>query len=163
MKSPFLTIFLTAIITAILTSAFWIAGITVGYVYYTSNYFIGDTPDFAVSVDSPEQVRIGEEFDLVVKVSNPSEEDLKLGSIDIYDSLLDGFKVLEVIPKPNEEDSIFEFRSFYFSEELKPQDSVTITFKLKGAKAGVWTGDIDSCTPWEQFVTSVQTIVVSAE
>lgn len=163
MKSTFSTILLTAIITVILTSAVWIGVISAGFLYYNSEYFVGIPADFSVEIESPDQVDVGEEFSLVVNVSNPSEDKLTLGSIDIYDTLLDGFQVLEVSPKPSDRDSIFEFSSFYFSEALQSQESVAITFKLKGSKAGVWSGDIDCCTPFEQFVTTSKTIVVSPE
>jgi hypothetical protein len=155
MKSRLPTIIVTALVTALVTSLFWLAAL--GLAYW---YFLGDKPPFIVSVDVPREVAVGDTVVLKVQVANPSDEKLELGSIDIYDTLLNGFTVAEVRPEPAEKSHTLDFSSYYFQKPLQPGKSFTVSFTLKADKAGIWTGDVDCCTPAEKFVTSSTTIRV---
>jgi len=155
MKSRTLTIVVTALVTAVVTSAVWVLGIAIAY-----RYFISEPPPFAVQVDRPGEVKLGETVELRVKVSNPTQADLELGSIDVYDSLLEGFTLVETEPTPTEKSHVLDFSSFYFSRVISPGKTLEVIFRLKAAKAGTWTGDIDCCTPGEKFVTTSVTMLV---
>jgi hypothetical protein len=158
MKSRGTLVIVTAAISVVATSALWIAGIAVTY-----QYFLGDPPPFAIAVEAPREATVGEIITLRAQVSNPTDEPLQLGSIDVYDSLLAGFTVIQVEPEPAERDDTFGFSTFYFSKTLAPGKALSFSFGLKATHPGVWTGDVDFCTPSEKFVTSSVTIRVKAE
>ena len=150
-------VFLTAGITAFITSALWIG---VGAVAYW--YFFDEQPPFVVKIDSPDTATTGERINLIVEVSNPTDENLELGSIDIYDSLIDGFVILTAVPSPDSRDDSLGFTSLYYSRSLAPGASFKANLALEARGVGVWTGDIDCCTPLGKFVTTSHTIVVTA-
>lgn len=150
-------IVLTALVTFVLTSVFWVACLF-GLYSWWANY----QPDFIISVDAPARVTEDAIFQLVAKVENPTDETLTLGSIDIYDSLINGFEVMSVDPEPESTDPSFGFATFYFSQELPPGAVHTVVFELRAVETGVWTGDVDFCTPSENFVTATKTIVVES-
>lgn len=150
-------IVLTALVTFALTSVFWIACLIGAYMFWVNHQ-----PDFLVTVDSPDRVFEGDVFELSATVENPTDGSLTLGSIDIYDSFIDGFEVVQVDPEPASMDPSFGFATFYFSQELPPGAIHTFVFKLRAVEAGVWTGDVDFCTPMENFVTATKTIVVES-
>ncbi len=149
-------VLLTAGVTALITSALWIG---VGAVAYW--YFVDEPPPFVVKIDSPDTATNGEQINLVVEISNPTHEELDLGSIDIYDSLTDGFAIVAVDPPPDSRDDIYDFTTFYYARSLAPGASFEVNLALEARSIGVWTGDIDCCTPQEKFVTTSHTIVVT--
>jgi len=151
------TVLVTIVVTFFTTSALWIAGLFLLY-----SHFI-QSADFAVSIAAPDEVARGEVFTLSVEVSNPSDQPIVLGSIDIYDSLLDGFEILAINPQPTDTDPGFGFHTAYFSKALRPGEIFKVTYDLKGIKPGLWIGDIDSCTPQEQFVTNSTAIMVRGD
>ncbi len=155
MKSRVILVLVTAIVTAVLTSALWIAGLAV-----TSWYFNTGQPQFVVTVDAPAQVKVGDEAVLTMKARNPTDQPIELGSIDVYDSLLDGFQVLSTRPKPDDRAHHVAFETFYFRRTLGPDEEFEATVRLKAVKPGLWSGDVDFCTPEEKFVTAVATIRV---
>lgn len=57
-------------------------------------------------------------------------------------------------------DGTFGFLSLYFDKEIDAGDSFQVEVELKAVEAGIWSGDIDACTPAENFVTVTQTIAV---
>ncbi|MFU8894512.1 MAG: hypothetical protein ACNA8L_12880 [Luteolibacter sp.] len=153
---------LTAFITFICTSILWVG---VGLVSYRAwlglDDWLGDEV-FQVELETPMLVKVGEVFSMQVKATNTSEDLATLGSIDVYDSLLDGFEVLGVSPEPKSQSGLFGFQSYYFDGlRMKPGESTTVTFELKAAKPGMWQGDVDCCTPLENFTSEVATIMVS--
>lgn len=150
------TIFITAGITAVVTTVFWLVVGVIAYRFVTD-----DQPPFVVSVTSPGAAEVGDRFDLVVSVSNPTDDDLDLDSIDFYDSLTDGFKIVAIDPTPNSRDSIMDFLTLNYSRTLGPGDTFECRLQLEAVENGVWTGDIDSCTPSQKFVTSSHTIVIT--
>lgn len=161
-------VILTALITAACTSLFWMGIGAIAFTFWMSNE---DTPGlgmfmddpFEVEVEAPAQVRVGETFTLKVKATNPADQSVTLNSIDIYKTLLDGFEIVRVLPRTTEVSSIFEFRSHYFNGlHLEAGESTTVTFELKAVKPGTWQGDIDCCTPMENFTSVTEQILVTA-
>lgn len=120
-------------------------------------------PAFQVDIEAPDEVALNEEFDLVVNVINASDSNLTLGSIDIYSSLLDGFEVISIEPFPNEISEMFGLQSSYFSHKLAGGEQITVTYSLQAKEEGLWIGDIDCCTPFENFVTVSKAIKVTSE
>lgn len=154
-------VILTAAVTAVVTSLLWVAGGMIAYGYLIAAEGSGSVL-LAMEVDAPKEVVLGEEFELVVHVSNPTDGDVEFGSIDIYDGLLDGFEVLGVTPMPTDIDPILDFNSYYYTQTLGPGETVEVTFEMKAAVEGFWGGDIDCCTVDEDFVTETTSIRVTA-
>ncbi len=148
----------TAAISVVVTSALWIGGIAVAY-----RFFVGNPPPFVISIEAPGETTLGEIVTLSARVSNPTDESLQLGSIDVYDSLLDGFAVVQIEPGPEERTHTLDFSTFYFSKALGPGETLGFSLVLKAVQPGIWTGDVDFCTPSEKFVTSSVTIWVRSE
>lgn len=141
------TIIITAAVTAAVTSAIWLAGIV------SFLAFFGDTAPFSVTVGAPESVKLGDEFPLVVTTRNVGDEPSTLGSIDLYDSFAAGFEVVKVAPFPREVSNLFDLRSYFFTEQLAPGAEVVVTFTLRAVKSGTWAGQVDSCTPAEDYAS----------
>lgn len=155
-------VILTAFITVICTSLLWMGVGVVAYkAWMSTDEWIGEDL-FSVELEAPAMVKVGELVTMQVTATNISEDLQTLNSIDIYDSLLDGFELVRVSPKTNDDTNIFDFRSFYFDDlRLKPGESTTVTFELKAVKPGTWQGDVDCCTPMESFSTAIATIMVA--
>ena len=145
----------TSLITFFTTSALWVAGVVL------LAYYFMDSPNFSVTVESPTEVKREEVFTISIDVNNPSDDSITLGSIDIYDSLLEGFEIIKIEPNPEETDSIFGFHTAYFNHVLNPRESFRSTYTLRAETAGLWIGDIDCCTPSEKFVTTSRAIRVN--
>jgi hypothetical protein len=154
MQSRTSVVVITALISIIATSLVWL--LAIGIVYW----YVSDEPPFVVKVDAPHEVLAGETITIKIQVINPTDEPLKLGSIDIYDGLLKGFSNVQCDPKPDDSDHTLDFTSFYFSKTLNANETLAVSVSMKAIQPGVWTGDIDFCTPMEKFVTSSLTIRV---
>jgi hypothetical protein len=112
----------------------------------------------------PPEVVVNRNFPLTVTVSNPHDEAVVLDSIDVDDSLLKGFQVIRVEPAPSESFhlSILDQRSWSFGTEVKPGDSMTVSFLLKPLSPGHFSGDLDVCNPNQDFKTLMVDLVVGA-
>lgn len=155
MQSRTSLVVVTALISVVVTSLVWLAGI--GIVYW---FMFSDPPPFVVKVDAPQEVVIGETITVKIQVTNPTDSTLELGSIDLSDTLLNGFSDVQYDPKPDDKDHTLDFSSVYYSKSLNPQETFSITLTMKAAQVGVWTGDLDFCTPMENFISSSVTIRV---
>lgn len=148
-------VILTALVTAVATSLVWAAGLFLIYRDYAS-----DSPPFALKVEAPHEVALGEPLSIRVRVTNPSDKALKLDSIDVGEKLLEGFSVTGITPDPSGRDSLPGFASYAYSKTLAPGEAWEFRIDLTARREGVWSGDLDFCTPSQNFVTSSVTIRV---
>ncbi|EIP98324.1 hypothetical protein OpiT1DRAFT_02780 [Opitutaceae bacterium TAV1] len=178
---------LTIVVTFIATSLFWLAGIALCTFLFlvpllreagvmpsllfsssddppsivaSDSGPSADLPPFQVQVDYPARVAHGETFRLAIRTANPHTSRTTLESIDIYDSLLSGFEIVEVSPAAEAPQKTLDFHSFYFNRPLPPSDSLDVVFTLKAKRKGFHGGDIDVCTPAQDFATISTGIVV---
>jgi hypothetical protein len=142
--------------TFLITSIFW-ASIGTGVFYYLSQ----SKPSFEVRIDHPESVVLGEEFPLVIDVRGSDGGKLDLASIDIYDSLLDGFEIVSVTPAGIPKERYFDFSSFSCKPSPKTPNQFTLTLNLRATQVGDWGGDIDCCNWLENFTTHYTAIRVT--
>ena len=154
--SKLAAVILTAIVSVILTSILWVTGLVVAYSISASDPVL-----LSMEIDVPDRVVVGEEFTMLVLVSNPTDEDVDFGSIDIYDELLDGFDIKTVTPAPYDQDGTFGFTSHFYSDTLTPGEKREYRFEMKAAAVGSWSGDVDCCTADEDFVTIITSIEVT--
>ena len=148
---------LTAIIPTVVVSALWLVGIAV--FYYTIS---GNDPAFAVKMIVPPQANVGDSIYVEMEVTNPTDSLLELDSIDLEDSLLDGFKVSSVFPAPTATYSVMNGTSYTYSEALSAGETFKVSLVLEAVKPGIWTGDVDFCNPSQDYVTSSATVRVNA-
>ncbi|MDR1283643.1 MAG: hypothetical protein LBK99_22905 [Opitutaceae bacterium] len=177
---------LTIVVTFIATSLFWIAGLALcaflvfvpllkktgampslfpspeepPSVVASDSGPSADLPPFQVQIEYPARVAHGETFRLAIRTANPHTSRTTLESIDIYDSLLSGFEIVEVSPAAEAPQKTLDFHSFYFNRPLQPSDSLDVVFTLKAKRKGFHGGDIDVCTPMQDFATLSTGIVV---
>ncbi len=147
----------TAIISTAVVSALWAAGIAL--FYYSMS---GSDPAFAVKMIVPPQANVGDEILVEMEVTNPADLPLTLDSIDLADSLLDGFKVSSVFPAPADTHEVINCTTFSYSETLAGGETFKVSFILEAVKPGIWTGDVDFCNPSQDYVTSSATVRVNA-
>lgn len=157
-KSTTKAVLLTVVITGVVTSLVWVG---IGIVLYKA--WTATPPPFVVTNTHPETVEEGEVFTLEVEVMNNSAEAAKLGSIDVYDDFLGGFRVVSVDPKPESKEHRWGFASYYFTETIDPGKSFTMELELEAVSVGWWYGDVDCCTPLENSVTSEAEVEVVAK
>lgn len=148
----------TSLITFLITSALWIA--VLAFLYWSVNL---EPPEFQIDIESPDEVALGDEFHMVISVTNISDSDLTLSSIDVYDSLLGGFELIYIDPTPEDKWRILGMDTSFFSRRLSAQETFTATYSLKAKAVGAWVGDIDCCTPFENFVTVSKAIRVTEQ
>lgn len=153
--STWRVILITALLTFLATTVLWVGGGALGYFL-----IMREPPDFHVTLEHPEVVAVGEEFDFLVSVENPSGKPLTLDSIDFYNSLLDGFEVVSADPRPASKGGILNFTTYYLGKKARSASSYDFKLRLRAKTSGFWEGDVDVCTVFGNFVTSYATIDV---
>ncbi|MDP4721781.1 MAG: hypothetical protein NWR03_07910 [Akkermansiaceae bacterium] len=150
-----IAILLTALVTMVVTSLIWVGlGATVWFYMYDA------PPKFYVEMEHPDTVVVGEEFDLVLEITNRDTSSKTLNSIDIHDDFLGGFEVVSMSPHPGSREDLWDYRIFNFNESIKASDTMKVTLKLRAESVGYWAGDVDFTNPLENFVTRVPEIEV---
>lgn len=125
-------------------------------------YIAEDPKNITAVVDAPEQVQVGENFELKVEVANRRpKEAMALSDIDLGESYLAGFEIIgvEPTPKSSRHVPIDESRSYTFAVSIPPGTSRTFTFKLRAKTAGVYQGDVDVCEGLRFLTQQAQTRV----
>lgn len=154
-RSRNLAILLTALITMVLTSIVWVGlGATAWYFTYDA------PPKFYVEMEYPDTVVVGEEFDLVLEITNRDAGSRTLNSIDVHEDFLGGFEVVSISPSPGSNEDMWGYRIFNFDESIKASDSLIVTMKLRAKSVGFWSGDFDFTNPLENYVTRLPEIEV---
>ena len=146
---------ITVAITFVATTILWI-GIIIGLYWF----YFGSEPPFRVALSHPTEVPLGSEFAVAVIVENSSDEPATLGSIDIYDSLLDGFELVSSRPAFVGVEDVLNFQTLWYQAELQPAAPQTFTLTFRAILPGRHGGQLDVCTPTEVCTTVYATIAV---
>src|SRR5262249_20244388 len=105
-----------------------------------------DPAEMAVYLESPEQVKQGETFDLrVVVVNERKRQTLKVTSIDLAEDYLEGLSVRSCDPSPRGSTSaaLRTGQSYAFGKSIPPVHTNVFTFHLRARKTGSFKGDVD--------------------
>jgi hypothetical protein len=145
----------TVAITFVATTILWI-GVVIGLYWF----YYGSEPPFRVAISHPTDVTLGSEFAVAVTVENSSDEPATLGSIDIYDSLLDGFELVSSRPAFVGIDDVLNFQTLWYQAELQPDAPQIFTLTFRATRSGRHGGQLDVCTPTEVCTTVYATIAV---
>ncbi len=148
-------IVITVALTVMITSLAWlgIGGLAYLIIYQKS-------PEFRVTVDQPDTVVVGNVFKMRITVENSGSTPLTLSNIDLYDELLDGFEVTAIAPSPRTTEVLYGYVSHEIDRTLKSHETYSIQLELRAEAVGVWGGDIDACTPGQNFITRYTEIEV---
>lgn len=149
------TTVIAVVITFVATTILWI-GIIIGLYWF----YFGNEPPFRVALNHPTEVALGSEFAVAVTVENSSGEQATLGSIDIYNSLLDGFELISSRPAFVGIDDVLNFHTLWYQAALQPDSPQTFTLTLRATRPGRHGGQLDVCTPTEVCTTVYATIAV---
>src|SRR4029077_19497960 len=107
-----------------------------------------DVEGLQINVKGPEEVVVGQTFDLEIVVRNERpKKAIQLSDIDLADEYLAGFTVSSVVPtyKSSTHVPIDDKRSFTFDLAVPPGQSRSFVFKMRAQKAGIFRGDVDVC------------------
>ncbi len=148
----------TVAITFVATTILWI-GVIIGLYWF----YYGSEPPFRVALSHPGDVALGSEFAVAVTVENSSDEAATLGSIDIYDSLLDGFELVSSRPAFVGVDDVLNFQTLWYRAELQPNVPLAVTLTFRAMRPGRHGGQLDVCTPTEVCTTVYATIAVGED
>lgn len=148
-------ILITVLITMAVTSVVWLGIGGLGY-WVVSR----DSPEFTVEAEHPDTVMVGDVFHFKVSITNDSTRRMKLADLDLYEDFTNGFEILSVNPRPRSTSKMFGFLTHEFARKLAPAETFDIVFEMKAQDSGVWGGDIDACTPTQNFVTHYTEIEV---
>lgn len=148
-------ILITALVTFLVTSMAWLGLGGLGYFL-----MVREEPAFHVTLDHPDTVVVGEEFDLSVLVEGRNGKPLNLDSMDFQDGLIDGFEVVSTDPKPGSRMRIFGHTSYFLEPAAKSASRYEFKLRLRAKETGFWSGDIDCCTPLGNFLTTYTSIDV---
>jgi hypothetical protein len=131
----------------------------VGWLWYLGQ----DPKGVAISVEGPQTVAVGEEFDLTVVVRNWRVGDsFELSDIDVAEEYLEGFLILGTEPeaKSSMHVPIDNTRSYSFDTPIPPGQTKRYRFRLRAAAQGLFRGDVDVCEGSRFLSTPTQTMVV---
>ena len=123
-------------------------------------WLLQERPTLNASLSVPGVTELDSKITMVVSATNNESDEIVLDSIDIADSFLKGFRVVDVQPTPNGTMQIFGMRSWDFSQSVMPGDSLEVRFELQAVQAGQFAGDVDVCNPNQDFETVVADVTV---
>ena len=123
---------------------------------------IRELPTLEASISLPPEAALDSSFPMTMTATNTHKVTVTLDSIDIDDSFLSGFQVMEVVPKPVDTMHLpfVNQRSWAFGKEVHPGSAMTVTFRLRAVQEGHFSGDVDVCNPNQDYVTLVADVVV---
>ena len=121
-----------------------------------------DPVGITMSIDSPDEVKRDQVFDLKIEVvNNRAKKSMTVTSIDIHDEYLQGFVVISQTPpsKKSQHVPVDDSRSFDFNVTIPAGQTNVFIFKLRAVKAGVFSGDVDVCEGQRFLTDTAQTEV----
>jgi hypothetical protein len=101
--------------------------------------------DIRVEVVAPAAVKVGETFDLLVRVSNSAAEAQTLDSVDFGEEFLAGVRILSADPSYSDSFDYEGFTSFTFERSIPAGGELAIQFRAEALQAGDFAGPLDIC------------------
>lgn len=147
---------LAIVITFAVTSMAWMV---LGYLTlnHRNTY---DVPPFAVSLDFPEEVVLGERFTVKASVENTSAQLRVWSSLDVYDEFLQYFRLEDAQPAIRHRQNFYGYTVFGFEQMLEPGATASVELTFQANQAGSFGGNFDFCDAAENYVTAYAEIEV---
>lgn len=109
-------------------------------------YFGREPENISLEYQMPQVVKMGENFDFVLKITNTGSESFMVGDIDLDEtlggSILDGSVVLDTEPPMERDYSVSGIKTFYYNQTVQPGETKTITFHLQATTVGEFGGSV---------------------
>lgn len=106
--------------------------------------------DLEVEYVLPYSVNVGDEFDLIISLTNTGDQTLNITDIDLdgafSGSILDGAIVTSTDPDMERDYSVPGVKSFHYNTAIQPHSSSDIRFLLLAQVSGEFGGRIDIYT-----------------
>ena len=124
-----------------------ILGLTcIGGIVAFGFYVAGNVPEgIDIGFEYPDDVAVGDEFELVVTVYNDLNEKRTLGDLDFYQPILDGVKITDIDPAPSNDDGeyLFGMRTLTYNDTIPANGEYVVTLTLLAEESGYYSGDVD--------------------
>jgi hypothetical protein len=108
--------------------------------------FGGEPEGLSAEYTMPGLVQKGENFELVINLTNMSDAELFVTDIDLDEafdsSILDGAVVLSTDPPMQKDYSLSGIKTFYYNRALGPGETHTVRFTLQAVNPGEFGGSI---------------------
>jgi hypothetical protein len=115
---------------------------TVGVLYY----FGREPENLSIDYSLPPVVRNGENFDLVISVTNTGSTPFTINDIDLDEvlggSILDGAMVISTEPEMARDYSVSGIKTFTYNQTLQPGETKQAIFHLQATTVGEFGGSI---------------------
>jgi hypothetical protein len=110
-------------------------------------YYFGQEPEnLAIDYSMPSIVRKGENFDLVITMTNTGSTPFTIDDIDLDEvmggSILDGSMVLTTEPEMERDYSTTGIKTFFYKQTLQPGETKQAIFHLQATTVGEFGGSI---------------------
>lgn len=118
-----------------------------------------------VSFVYPTHVKLGDSFDIEVRIKNLSNRPRVLDSVDVYDDFLAGILVETSTPRWRGSSHLYgQFVTYDFQIEIPPNAEIAIKFHGRALRQGDFMGNWDACIDGPaSCVTEVVRTIVSRE
>lgn len=127
--------------------ALLVLGVTcVGGITAFGIWFVNNTPEgIMLDFDYPDNIVVGDEFEVTITVENLFDETRMLYELDFYNPILDGVSIISFDPPPATDDgqAIFGSRTIAFNQQIPAEGEVVIVVTMAAEQAGYYTGDVD--------------------
>ena len=119
-------------------------------------------PQLAVNVTVSETARVGEPFVVRLETSNPHDEAVELGNIDIPNRFFEAFEVLSVSPAASTDSPIggFGSKTWYFHYTVQPGQNRIVELTLQPNKPGSHVLELEVCNRIEDCTMVTRPIEV---
>jgi hypothetical protein len=102
--------------------------------------------DLVSVVNTPTDVAVGDQFDITITITNNTEEDHFLHSIDVSGEYLDAFTVLSIDPPITKTYPLNDGTVSHFLEiDVPANEERVVTFSMEAPNTGDFDGDLDVC------------------
>lgn len=118
----------------------WFAGAASGLSGLLNDFDID--ANILVETSSPETVRLGESFEIVISVTDTSGSARSIEDIDFRGSLIDNADIVSITPKPNQVNPDTTYIEHVFNQPLGALQSSDIIFEIKPTQAGFYSTNI---------------------
>jgi len=142
-----------------------VLGITcVGGIFSLGLWMVNHVPEgIVLDFEYPDDVVVGDEFDVTMTIENLLDERRTLVDVDFYNSILDGVSITSIIPNPSVDDGAYVLgsRTISFNRTIPAEGEIVLVFTMIAEEAGYFTGDVNlSIDGVLSIHTTSQTIVI---